>query len=418
MNKKISIKNILLTVLFVLISIVFCVNASFAYDDFEPISSPDGSGGRFSNLDPLPPLEIDKYVAAQDATYNAQLAETIRMGESQEKLDDLNAAKNASNPAADELARNIGHGIISDGVVGNVFAVNLMASQRVSDFLVLGNTLHCFAWHGVGAHDLRLMGIKITKFPSLSIGIVGLGLMLLGAILVIVIGYYLVDISFKLGFCVMALPIAIALWPFPKIGNKLNVVITTMFHAAGILIFLALGVAYLWALFDAVFAIITVTTDAGEQKQGVEAIYEFIRAGEPKPLREAFKLSSINILLLMFAGLYGFQLIGKLATEYADKFFPDGMGTGSPMHHQLTKATGFAKNIAMKPVNYAKDVVKTQVKRGLAKGYGALGGKIGALGKTTFGKAVFKSLGGSMVKRAMDFEDHYQELGKPKEKEK
>ena len=129
-------------------------------------------------------------------------------------------------------------------------------------------------------------------------------------------------------------------------------------------------------------------------------------------------MSSINILLLMFAGLYGFQLIGKLATEYADKFFPDGMGTGSPMHHQLTKATGIAKNIAMKPVNYAKDVVKTQVKRGLAKGYGALGGKIGALGKTTFGKAVFKSLGGSMVKRAMDFEDHDQELGKPKEKEK
>ena len=198
------------------------------------------------------------------------------------------------------------------------------------------------------------------------------------------------------------MPIVIALWPFPPTKKKLSDVVELMIHCTGIFIFLCLGVTYLIALIEAAYG----------GTEGFDQVYEYINSGQTEPLAEQFDLLSDNFLLLLFATIYGFRLVGKSVGDYTDKFFPDstGLGNANPMHDRLTQATDFVKQKAMKPIKRVKDIASTQAKRGIAKGTGAIGAKM-AQSNNKF----VSSMGKSMQARADDFEAKYQDQDKPKQ---
>lgn len=292
-----------------------------------------------------------------------------------------------------------GSGIVPNNVISNIYLVNYAVDEKVSDLLVLGDALWCYATH-YGANDWTIGQHVLFSVPNFSILISGIFIWIIGLLLVFAVAYYLVDLSFKLAFAVMAMPIAIALWPFPATKKKLFDVISLMLHCTGVFIFLCLGVTFTIALIKASYSSI----EGFDSQSGFAAIYTYINEGQTEPLAKRFDIGSVNFLLLLFAGIYGFRLVGTVVDDYAKKFFNDstGMGSQSPMHSGLTQMTSFVKNQAAKPFKRAKDIVSTQAKRGLAKGYGAVGGKLAAKGGFT-GK-----IGQAMNNVASDYEDNYQ----------
>ena len=261
-----------------------------------------------------------------------------------------------------------GHGIVSNGTIVNICIVNQTIDFKVSEFLLMGDALACFATHA-GAKRIRLLTITLFKFPHLSILISGCAIWVLGAILTLVIGFYLIDISFKIGFALLALPIGIALWPFKQTEKKLYSIIKLMMNSTGVFIFLSLGASFAVALFNAAFASVG----------GLDGIYSYINEGKTQELSEAFTVVSINFLLYIFAGVCGFRMLGKFVNDYNKKFFPDdtSLGNANPMHHRLTQAMDFAGqkigHVAKSAASYAGDVAATQAKRAAAHGINAIG---------------------------------------------
>lgn len=257
-----------------------------------------------------------------------------------------------------------GHGIVSNGTIVNICIVNQTIDFKVSEFLLMGDALACFATHA-GAKRIRLLTITLFKFPHLSILISGCAIWVLGAILTLVIGFYLIDISFKIGFALLALPIGIALWPFKQTSKKLYSIIKLMMNSTGVFIFLSLGASFAVALFNAAFASVG----------GLDGIYSYINEGKTQELSEAFTVVSINFLLYIFAGVCGFRMLGKFVNDYNKKFFPDdtSLGNANPMHHRLTQAMDFAGQKIGHVASYAGDVAATQAKRAAAHGINAIG---------------------------------------------
>ena len=173
------------------------------------------------------------------------------------------------------------------------------------------------------------------------------------------IGYYLLDISFKLGFSIMALPVVIGLWPFNVTKGKVTAVIGIMLKAAGTFVFLGLTTSYALAMISTAL-------------RDVDTLLDNIKNGNAQWVSETFELTGPYFLIILFAFLYSMKLISSTITDYVDKFFKDGVfGGADPMHKQLTQMTDFAKQQAMRPVKWAggkaSDAVKKQVTEGAAK---------------------------------------------------
>ena len=171
-----------------------------------------------------------------------------------------------------------------------------------------------------------------------------------------------------------------------------------MLNCTGIFIFLSLGATYAVALFDGAIAVGGEgMIDVSETGDVMQTVFNYFRDEKGNEVLELFDLLSFNFLLLMFAGVYGFRLVGKSVDEYTGSFFKDetGLGNANPMHQGLTQATDFVKQKAGKVGGYAKDVLKTQAGRGAAK----LGGKLsGAMGKVGAGMAKAGGVMGALGK--------------------
>lgn len=134
--------------------------------------------------------------------------------------------------------------IVSSDVMNRImfFAQNL--DKNVSTNLVIGHAMTCWSMNG-GAWDFSLF-----KMVNLWLWFCGALIWFVGFMLTLGIGYYLLDISFKLGFAIMALPVVIGLWPFNVTKGKVTAVISIMLKAAGTFVFLALTTTYALAMIN------------------------------------------------------------------------------------------------------------------------------------------------------------------------
>ena len=78
---------------------------------------------------------------------------------------------------------------------------------------------------------------------------------------------------------------------------------------------------------------------------------------------QAYSISSTNILVILFALVFGFKILASSINNYLNYFFNDGMlgNASSTMHHMGTQAVGFVKNHTVDPAaRYARDVAMFQ----------------------------------------------------------
>lgn len=247
--------------------------------------------------------------------------------------------------------------IVSSDVMNRImfFAQNL--DKNVSTNLVIGHAMTCWSMNG-GAWDFSLF-----KMVNLWLWFCGALIWFVGFMLTLGIGYYLLDISFKLGFAIMALPVVIGLWPFNVTKGKVTAVISIMLKAAGTFVFLALTTTYALAMINVAL-------------RDVPTLFAKIEAGDAIWISNTFDLTGPYFLIILFVYLYSMKLISSTVSDYVDKFFKDSVfGGADPMHGKLTQMTDFAKQQAMRPVKWAggkaSDAVKKQVTEGAAKAAGA-----------------------------------------------
>lgn len=235
----------------------------------------------------------------------------------------------------------------------------------VSTHLEIGHMLTCHATHA-GAYDW-----EIARIPNIWIWLSGAFIWFMGFMMTLSVTYYLVDISFKLGFAIIALPITVGLWPFNITKGKLGTCFSIILNSAGILIFLAMTVA-------AGLALVSNALDAGSQEamnasidsvltkemDGTTKMMTAIEDGDNEYIDEQLAFWSFGWIVLLFAYLFAMKLIGSTKSDYVDRFF-SGMIKSDPMHMGLTKMTNMAKQQAARPIKFAGKIAKHQAGKGV-----------------------------------------------------
>lgn len=307
--------------------------------------------------------------------------------------------------------------IMSKAVMNSILGATKAIGDITSENMILGDAVMCYATldNGGAWHAFK---ITITNF---WMWVEGLFIWCTGMLLTIAIAYYLLDLSFKIGFAVVALPIVVGLWPFEITRDKVAICISIIAKAAATFAFLAITTTFTVQLTDAVYSYgDDAATQAGASEdtngpKGLAKLYEiYDRAalndsGEAK-LTEAQKdtdmqyaasklaIFSTTFVLLLFAFLYSFKLVQATVPDLVNKFFPDkAFGNQQPMHHWATAASRWVKDQAMKPVGFARDVALYQGGRLAKNAVGkTVGGAVGMAKKLAGkGKNEAKTSGGT-----------------------
>ncbi len=304
--------------------------------------------------------------------------------------------------------------LFKDGPIPAFFLNQLLryvaaVDYTVSTHLEIGHMLTCHATHA-GAYDW-----EIARIPNPWIWFSGAFIWFFGFMMTLSITYYLVDISFKLGFAIIALPLTVALWPFNVTKDKLGKCFSIILNSAGILIFLGMTVA-------AGLAIVSNALDIGSQEamntsvdsiltsemDGTTKMMTAIEDGDNEYIDQQLAFWSFGWIVILFAYLFALKLIASTKGDYVSRFF-NGMLNSDQMHKGLTQATKIAKHHAMKPVKFAGKAVAK--KAGVAVEY---------LAQKVFDKKEKENKG--LLDRAGSFKDRVINLGngkfeeQPKEK--
>lgn len=264
--------------------------------------------------------------------------------------------------------------IMPESIMNSILGAIRAITNETSGVMILGNIMTCYATEGGSWH---VFSFTLT---NVFIWIEGAIIWCMGLMLVVAIGYYLVDISFKIGFAVLAFPIVMGLWPFNVTQGKLFTIISIIAKSAALFAFMAITVNFGMLLlgqavavggFDELYAKIDLLAKGAASDEQEDELKEYID--------NAFSLFSASFVLIMFVLIYFFKLVQQTSSDLVNKFFPDNaFGDSSPMHSGATMMTSYAKKLAMKAsgADLAKDIVANQtgqlVKKGLQKTGNAL----------------------------------------------
>lgn len=265
------------------------------------------------------------------------------------------------------LMTNDSGNILPAHLLNNLMTYVGAVDGTTTNHMKLGHMIICHSTHQ-GAWNIGIL------IPNVWIWLCGAFIWFFGFMMTLSILYYLVDMSFKLGFALVALPIVTGLWPFNITRGKFSACIKIILEAAGIFIFLAMTSAVGLVLVNSAIGAGQAIEAGGatpeailqqmENNTGINELYASIEAGDNEKISDTFMLWGSCFILIVFAYLYALKIIGSTMKDYVSVFFNGGLG-GSPMHHMLTQATDMVKQKAVAAGKYAKDVVKHQSKLGL-----------------------------------------------------
>lgn len=275
-------------------------------------------------INPLLTAGADMGIAFTDTVSNISKAE--------EMLKDREKAPEVKVPTV--TVGNASTEIVPAEVLNKVMLFAERLDKNVSTNLVIGHAVTCWSMKG-GAWTFKIFGVSsqwtTIKVINLWLWFCGALIWFVGFMLTLGIGYYLLDISFKLGFSIMALPVAIGLWPFNITKGTVTKVISIMLKAAGTFVFLGLTTSYALAMIS--FAL-----------RDVNVLFDNVEKGNAQWISETFELTGPYFLIILFAFLYSMKLISSTISDYVNKFFADSVfGDADPMHQKLTQATDFVK---------------------------------------------------------------------------
>lgn len=252
--------------------------------------------------------------------------------------------------------------IISAAILNKIMLFSKTANNKISTIMIIGSGLMCFAeenqWFTIPVNI-----ITYVKVPNLFILFSGAIIWCIGFMLTLSICYYLLDMSFRMGFVVIILPIAVSLWPFNLTKGKISECIKMVINATGLFVFLAITVSYGLLLIDNSLES-RETPDAG----GVEELFAALEADDKAFIDKRFEITGNYFFIIMFAFVYAFKLIGK-SQDFNNKFFPSGTGleSANPMHHAATAITARASKLVTAPVKLAGDIAGHQIGMAAAK---------------------------------------------------
>ena len=259
-------------------------------------------------------------------------------------------------------------GILPPHILNNLMTYVAAVDGTVTNHLKIGHMITC---HAMTVAVWHILTFSIVNF---WIWLCGAAIWIAGLVMTISVLFYLVDMSFKLGFALVALPIVMGLWPFDMTKGKVANCFQVILNATGIFVFLAMTTACGLVLVDSAIAAAlgakgASITNAISRAEGAENLFRAIEAGDTTLVANTFSLFSSGFFIILFAYLYAIKIIGSTLTDYVDPFFKDGMlGKSSPMHHRLTQAMAYTKKqLVDRPVGYMKDVAKFQGKKFLNK---------------------------------------------------
>lgn len=274
--------------------------------------------------------------------------------------------------------------ILSNAVMNSILGATAAIGNITAENMVLGDVVMCYASLENGG-AWSFFGVGHLTNPIMWIE--GLFFFCTGLLLSLAIVFYLIDICFKIGFAVIALPIAVGLWPFKITEDKLGVCISIIAKSAAIYAFLAIATTYTVHLTNAVFDY----EDGGMETQAEESA----DSNAPRGLAKLYSvyddtlglrtdadteyatrklnLFSATFVLILFAFLYSYKLIQETVNETSNKFFSDkAFGDQSPMHHVGRAFAGKIKDIAAAPAKWAGDVAFYQGGRLVKNSVGGL----------------------------------------------
>lgn len=249
--------------------------------------------------------------------------------------------------------------IMPKSIMNSILGATRAITNTTADVMVMGNMMMCYSRQkdgGAWKINADWLPEKLQYWTNWVMWIQGGIIWCLGFMLTVAIAYYLVDISFKIGFAVLAIPVVMGLWPFGFTQGKLFVALSIIAKSSATFAFLALTTAFGMGLVSAAVG-------------GLDEIYEVMDAvaqGEEveelkrSHVRDALYLFSPTFVLLIFAILYFFKLVQQTISDLVNKFFPDqAFGDSSPMHSGATMATSFLKKMAGKAtdLSLARDIV-------------------------------------------------------------
>lgn len=296
----------------------------------------------------------------------------------------------AGDPSG-ENAYNGPTDIVSANLMNKILRFSEGVSNEVAKNLIIGNALTCFSIK----QGINWNFIIEIHIPDIWLWLCGAAIWIVGLLLTITVCYYLIDIPFKLGFAIIALPVVIGLWPFDLTKDKFKDCMQIIFNATATFVFLAISTSYAMVLMD----------EALGNIENLEAAFE---KDDVTYVSDLFDITGSRFLIIMFCYIYGFKMIGDFTKSLPDKFVGAGMGLGSgtsPMHHTATAATMWLGNKALAPVKMATDIAAHQggkLATGIAVGVAAGAGNVVAAGGRTVlggGMKAFKNtkIGGAIT---------------------
>lgn len=301
-----------------------------------------------------------------------------------------------ANAAADSLIVSIPDikytgptDIMPKSVMNSMLAAVKAITDTTAQLQVLGNMATCFSNVKEGGAWHIIFSVYMT---NLWMWIDGAILWVLGFVLTCVMAYYLVDISFKIGFAVMALPVVMGLWPFKVTSGKLADVISIIAKSSALFAFLTISAYY-------AIQLIVAGIGGTDGMQGFFKEFDGIISGSVEDderdiliqkWKDSFNIFSSGFVLTLFACFYAYKLIGKTTGDLVEKFYPDNVfgSDSNPMHKGMTTLASAVNKVNQKyGTGLIKDIAGHQagklvrntlsVPRNLAiKGFNAVKGKI------------------------------------------
>lgn len=292
--------------------------------------------------------------------------------------------------------------IISKSVMNSILGAVRVITNTTAENMVLGNAITCYstldkggAWHLAKGWWINLYITNVIMW------IEGALIWCAGFMLTMSVAYYLIDITFKIGFAVIALPLVAGLWPFNMTKGKFTMCLSIIMKSAATFAFLAITCSYAMSLID-------VSLTGGTGGDGLNQIYEAMDTANNgikneesiQYVAEKLAVFSFSFIILLFAFIYSYKLIGATVPQFVNKFFPDKtFGDTQPMHHWATGTTKAVKDLAMKPVGLVRDIA-------LHQGGRAAKGLIGGTVNLIRGKTIRGSKAKEAAKKEQKENDH------------
>ena len=256
-----------------------------------------------------------------------------------------------------------GKSYIQPKMLNNLMTYVAAVDGTVTSHMKLGHMITC---HAQNMGQWVVLGFKVNNILT---WICGALIWFMGFMITFAILFYLIDITFKIGFSIIAFPIAMALWPFSITTDKLKAIVNMIINAAGLFIFLAITVSVGLVLVDSALSIDDLLSNSNEAVgKGIIAMFEAIERGDNEYVSDHFSLFSTAFLVLIFAYLYAFKSISSTNEDYVKQFFPDSvLGDQRPMHQMLVGAVDFTTSKIKQGAKFGKDIIKHQTSLAMGK---------------------------------------------------